>query len=265
MELREDVPELRLTLTFGKGKKWGGKVGVSTRVLFLLAGEGRIVRARPRGSWLSGQYRWATLESRLAGGMPSFEPAEARARLIERWLATYGPGTEADLRWWTGLPLRDIRKALASPDIAEVEGGAGPAYALAHDLDPTPEQAPWVNLLPSLDPTVMGWRDRDWYLRTGHGELFDRNGNAGPTVWWNGRVVGGWAQTPGGTVAYRLLEDIGAQGSELVEKRASELQGWIGDTRVTPRFRTPLEKRAGGLIPRDRWSVVGGRWSVVGE
>ena len=246
MELREDVPELRLTLTFGKGKKWGGKVGVSTRVLFLLASEGRIVRARPRGSWLSGQYRWATLESRLAGGMPSLEPATARARLIERWLGAYGPGTEADLRWWTGLPLRAIRKALASPAIAEVEVGAGPAYALGHDLDATPEPAPWVNLLPSLDPTVMGWRDRDWYLGTGPGELFDRNGNAGPTVWWNGRVVGGWAQTPGGAVAYRLLEDVGAQGRELVEKRASELEDWIGGARVTPRFRTPLEKRLAG-------------------
>ena len=242
MELREDVPELKLTLTFGEGKKWGGKVGISTRVLFLLATEGRIVRGRPRGSWISGQYRWALTESRIPGGIPDLDPAEARVRLLERWLSAYGPGTEADLRWWTGWPLREVRKALGSLDTAEVEVEEGPACVLADDLEPTPPPAPWANLAPSLDSTVMGWRDRRWYLGDLSGRLFDRNGNAGPTVWWNGRVVGGWAQTPGGEIAYRLLEDIGARAEDLIAERAAALEEWMGDTRLTPRFRTPLEK-----------------------
>lgn len=242
IELRELVPELRLTLTFGQGKKWGGRVGVSTRVLFLLAAEGRIVRARPRGSWISGQYRWAVTGSRLEGGIPDLDPLEARSRLLERWLRTYGPGTEADLRWWTGWPLRDVRKGLAALDIAEVEVGGGQAFILRDDHRPTPEPEPWAGLLPSLDSTVMGWRDRDWYLGDSSGPLFDRNGNAGPTVWWNGRVVGGWAQTPGGAIAYRLLRDIGSQGEDRVAQLASALEAWIGAKRVKPRFRTPLEK-----------------------
>ena len=242
MELREQVPELRLTLTFGEGKKWGGRVGVSTRVLFLLATEGRIVRGRPRGSWISGQYRWSVAESRIPGGIPDLDPATARSRLLKRWLTTFGPGTEADLRWWTGWPLRDVRKALGSLDTTEVEVDSGPAFMLSEDLAATPPQEPWANLLPSLDSTVMGWRDRGWYLGTRSGRLFDRNGNAGPTVWWNGRVVGGWAHTAGGSVAYRLLEDIGSEGEVLVGELASELEEWTGDTRVTPRFRTPLER-----------------------
>ena len=246
MELREDVPELRLTLTFGEGKKWGGQVGISTRVLFQLAVEGRIVRGRPRGSWISGQYRWATTESRIPGGIPDLDPAEARSRLVERWLLTYGPGTEADLRWWTGWPLRDVRKALGSLDVAKATVDNGPAFVLGNDLEPTPTVAPWASLLPSLDSTVMGWRDRHWYLGTHSERLFDRNGNAGPTVWWNGRVVGGWAQTRNGRIACRLLEDIGAQGETYVAERASALEEWIGETRVTPRFRTPSEKELTG-------------------
>ena len=242
MELRDMVPELRLTLTFGEGKKWGGKVGVSTRVLFLLATEGRIIRGRPRGSWISGQYRWSVTESRLPGGIPDLDPATARSRLLQRWLTTFGPGTEADLRWWTGWPLRDVRKALGTLDTTEVEVDSGRAFILSEDLAATPLQEPWTNLLPSLDSTVMGWRDREWYLGTRSGNLFDRNGNAGPTVWWNGRVVGGWAHTTGGSVAYRLLEDIGSEGEALVGELASELEGWTGHTRVTPRFRTPLER-----------------------
>lgn len=248
MELRDRVPELRLTLTFGEGKKWGGRVGVSTRVLFVLATEGRIVRGRPRGSWISGQYRWSATEFRIPGGIPDLDPAVARARLLRRWLATYGPGTEADLRWWTGWPLRDVRKALGTLETAEVEVESGPAFTLRDDLATTPQLAPWANLLPSLDSRVMGWRDRGWYLGTRSGRLFDRNGNAGPTVWWNGRVVGGWAHTAAGSVAYHLLEDIGSEGEALVGRVASELEAWLGDTRVTPRFRTPLEKElvAGG-------------------
>ena len=246
MELREDVPELRLTLTFGEGKTWGGQMGISTRVLFLLAVEGRIVRGRPRGSWISGQYRWATVDSRIPGGIPDLDPAEARSRVLERWLLAYGPGTEADLRWWTGWPLRDVRKALGSLDVAEVEVDNGPALVLGYDLEPTRPQQPWANLVPSLDSTVMGWRDRHWYLGEHSVRLFDRNGNAGPTVWWNGRVVGGWAQTADGRIAYRLLEDIGARGEACVAECASALQDWMGNTRVTPRFRTPLEKELTG-------------------
>lgn len=242
MEIRKHVPELRLTITFGKGRKWGGQVGVSTRVLFLLATEGRIVRGRPRGTWISGQYRWTITESRIPGGMPYVDPAEARSRLLERWLMAYGPGTEADLRWWTGWPLRDVRKALGSLDVTEVEVGNGPAFVLTRDLEPTPRQEPWACLLPSLDSTVMGWRDRDWYLGNRSSPLFDRNGNAGPTVWWDGRVVGGWAQTTGGSIAYRLVEDIGSSGEDRVAELASALEAWIGQVRVTPRFRTPLEK-----------------------
>lgn len=246
MELREDVPELKLTLEFGKGKKWGGKVGVSTRVLFLLACEGRIIRGRPRGSWISGQYRWTTPAGLISGGIPDLDPSEARAKILELWLRNYGPGTMADLKWWSGWPLRDVRAALGSLDVSEVETDEGLAFILTDDLEATPPSEPRAALLPSLDSTVMGWRDRDWYLGDHAGPLYDRNGNAGPTVWWDGRVVGGWAQTRAGRISYRLLEDVGGEGEADVARTAAHLEDWMGQTRVTPRFRTPLEKELSG-------------------
>ncbi len=239
-ELREDVPELKETLTFGRGKKWGGKVGVSTRVLFLLATEGRILRARPRGTWRSGQYRWAAMESRLPGGIPDMDPATARSRLAEAWLRAYGPGTEADLKWWTGWTLRDLRPALGALDLAEVEVDTGPAWVMADDLDAPTSVAPWAAFLPGLDPTIMGWRERRWYLGDRWESLFDRNGNAGPTVWWCGRVVGGWGQRRDGSVVYRLTEDIGADAEAAISERAEALEEWLSGVRVTPRFANPL-------------------------
>ncbi len=63
-ELVEDVPELASKLVFGQGT-----FGLSTRVLFLLATSGRIVRARPLGTFRSSQYRWTPVENWLPGGL----------------------------------------------------------------------------------------------------------------------------------------------------------------------------------------------------
>lgn len=246
IELTEDVPELGLKLTFGEGKRWGGKVGVSTRVLFLMATDGRIVRGRPRGSWISSQYRWAATSSWLGADLPHLEPGQARRDLARRWLRAYGPGTPTDLKWWTGWGVRQTQKTLGEIEAVEVELDGGTGYLLGDDLDPAvdvgDDVGDWVALLPCLDPTVMGWKDRSWYLGEHQGPLFDRNGNAGPTVWANGRVVGGWAQRADGDVAFRLLEDVGAETAGAIEAEAARLATWLGDVRITPRFRTPLEK-----------------------
>jgi hypothetical protein len=93
----------------------------------------------------------------------------------------------------------------------------------------------------------MGWADRPFHLAPGHrAELSDRAGHIGPTVWWNGEVIGGWAQRADGTVVWRLLADRGAEAAAAaVEAEAARLADWLGGTRVTPRFRTPLER---GLV-----------------
>jgi hypothetical protein len=87
----------------------------------------------------------------------------------------------------------------------------------------------------------MGWKERTWYLGEHGGPLFDRNGNVGPSIWWGGRIVGGWGQIADGEVVFRLLEDIGTNGAESVAAEADRLTEWLAGVVVTPRFRTPLE------------------------
>jgi hypothetical protein len=241
-ELATDEPRLREQIQYAEGKSYASRQSVSTRVLLVLAAEGRIARGRPRGSWISGQYRWSLMESWLPGGMAEWSAEAAQAELVRRWLAAFGPGTMADLRWWTGLTAGQVKRALAGVGAVEVDLDGTPGLVLDGDLEPPAAVAPWVALLPALDPTVMGWRERDWYLGAHGPTLFDRNGNAGPTVWWDGRVVGGWASRAGGEIAVRLLEDVGAEGTAAVEAAAGGLADWLGGVRVTPRFRTPLER-----------------------
>ena len=215
---------------------------MTTWVLFLLAAEGRVVRGRPRGTWTSSQWRWVPAGSWLAAPLPRLEPEPARAELARRWLAAYGPATVADLKWWSGWSLTHTRAALAAIGAVEVDLDGTPGVVLPDDLEPEPASEPWVALLPALDPTVMGWKERTWYLGEHGPALFDTVGNAGPSVWWEGRIVGGWAARKDGEVAFRLLQDPGADAHAAVEAEAERLAAWLGETKVIPRFGTPLER-----------------------
>jgi len=241
-ELSAEVEGLRAQVVVGPGSRNEATVRLSTKVLFLLALDGQIVRGRPLGSWLSTQYRWSPAGDWLPGGLGALPVEAARAELLRRWLARFGPGTEADLRWWTGWGVRDVRRALAAVGAVAVDLDGTPGLALPDDLEPVAEPAPWVALLPALDATPMGWQQRDWYLGPHRSRLFDTNGNVGPTVWADGQIVGGWAQRRSGEVVVRLLEDVGAATAAAVEAAAHALGTTLGDVRVIPRFRTPLER-----------------------
>ncbi len=128
----------------------------------------------------------------------------------------------------------------------EVALGRGSGFLLPSDLELPVPPPDWVALLPGLDPTVMGWKERDWFLGPHARALFDRNGNAGPTIWFNGRVVGGWAQRRDGAVAARILEPVPPEAEDRIAAEAERLTAFLGAVRVTPRFRTPLEKGLAG-------------------
>jgi Winged helix DNA-binding domain len=242
-DLSAVVPELAERIVLARGKAYEGSQSVASRLLPLLAADGVVVRGRPRGSWVSGgQYWWSVLADWLPGGLAELDTTEAQVTLARAWLARFGPAPVADLKWWSGWTLGQTRAAVAAIGAVEVDLDGTAGVALPDDLDPERAPAPYAALLPGLDPTTMGWQNRGWYLGEHAKALFDTNGNAGPTVWWDGRVVGGWAQRKSGEVVLRFLEDAGADAVAAVEAQAARLQEWLGPVRVTPRFRTPLEK-----------------------
>ena len=223
---------------YNQAGKLQGSTGVLSRVILQLSMESRVVRSQPAGTWVSGQYRWASMPGWLGASIPEISSQKASAELLRRWLWSFGPGTETDLKWWTGWNLTQIQKTIEDIGAVEVELDEGTGYLLADDIDSPPQPEPWVAFLPSLDPTTMGWKERDWYLGSHGDALFDRNGNAGPTVWVDGRVAGDWAQRVDGEIVYEVLEDVGSEAKTEIEKTAASLQDWFGDTVATPRFRS---------------------------
>ena len=239
-QLTASDPRLAQKITLARGKPWEATISVSQKVFFHLALDSKIGRGRPRGTWIASQFHWSPIERWLPDGIAELPVEAAQAELVRRWLRTFGPGTRDDIKWWTGWTVAAVRQALESVDAVKVDlEGGETGYLLRVDLDPVASPAPWVALLPALDATTMGWTGRDWYLGPHRPALFDSNGNAGPTIWVDGRIVGGWTQREDGEIALHLLEDVGVGTRQLIDSEAARLQAWLGTTRVRVSFPPP--------------------------
>lgn len=245
-ELTAAVPKLGTKIVLAGGTKHAQTAGATSRVLGLMAVEGHIVRGRPSGGWTTRQYRWHRRDHWPPD--PASAPADAEAAsiaLLAAWLGRFGPASIDDMKWWTGWTKTKTKGALAAIETAEValDGQGLVGHVLAGDRREVPPCDPWARLLPALDPTAMGWKDRDWYLGPHRAELFDRNGNIGPTVWVDGRIVGGWSQRPDGEVVVELLEPVDGTQRDLIDQDVERVTRFVGSTVVKPSFPTPLQKR----------------------
>lgn len=241
-ELRTALPELAGSYDYAPGKRWGGETPLAPRVLTALSVRGDIVRGPNDGSWTVSRPRWVPMADWLGASVEAEGAEVARAELVRRWLRTFGPATVTDIKWWFGNTLTWARNALADIDAVEVDLDGVAGYVLPDDLDVEPSAEPWAALLPALDVTTMGWYDRDWYVGAHRAQVFDTNGNGGPTAWWNGRIVGAWGQDADGRVELRLCEDPGRDAKRALQRRAEELTQWAGGLRISPRFPSPLSK-----------------------
>jgi hypothetical protein len=183
-----------------------------------MSAEGRLVRGILTGAWTSRQHRW--------------EP------------------------WWTGWNKTAVRRALANLPVDEIDLHGGPGIMLGANRTSTAHgtpcdeplaridsaETPSASLLPALDPTPMGWKHRDWMFGIDQRAVFDLVGNIGPTVWWNGEVIGSWAMTAAGELRTRILADRGAQAAGAVDSAAARLHKRLDGAIVTPAIRTSLER-----------------------
>lgn len=228
-QLRVDVPELAGSVGGTTDKPYDRPAPVAPWVLTHLGLTGATVRGRNAGHWRRNSPTWARTEDWLGEVPPHLDEAEGYAELVRRWLATFGPGTAADIQWWLGSTKTAVTRALGDLTAEEVVlDDATTGWVLPGDTEDTAPQEPWAALLPTLDPTIMGWKARDFHLHPAHvPDLFDANGNAGTTAWWDGRVVGCWVQDADGRVRLSLLEDVGTDGRAALDREAERLTAWL--------------------------------------
>ena len=137
--------------------------------------------------------------------------------------------------------MTTTRRALGRLEIEEVDLHGQPGIALARSAEAPPGH-PAATLLPALDPTPMGWKNREWFLGIDTSLVFDRAGNIGPTLWWDGEIIGSWTVAPNGDLRTKVVADRGAEAKAAIERTASQLHARLNGAAVTPAIRTPLEQ-----------------------
>lgn len=252
-------PSLTVKLLLSQGKSYAGTQGAHTRIVQNLGFDGAIVRTQATGSWINGEYVWALADAWIDGGLvdKSISARAGAATVAAAYLASFGPATSADLRWWAGWTvgmtkqaLADVAAVAATMDDIDDDGRVTAVEAWVLPDDPAVAGSdesvtePWVALLPSLDPTIMGWKRRSWYLgelTTFGGPLFDRNGNAGHSIWADGEVVGTWVQRPTGEIVTHLFREVDRSVRSSIAAAATDLQRLLGESRISPRYPAPIQ------------------------
>ena len=115
---------------------------------------------------------------------------------------------------------------------------------LPGDSDDDAPVEPHAVLLPELDPTIMGYKERAFYLGDHAPRVFDTVGNAGQTAWWDGRIVGGWYRRDDGSIAVHPLETLSRAARRALDARADELAEWLGGVGFKTQYSAPYMKRA---------------------
>lgn len=244
VQLREQLPQVQGTFQVSADKRYGGTFNVAPRLITALGATGAITRGRNGGHWRTSRPQWALTSSWL-GDRPEQLPAPlAWAELVRRYLARFGPATETDVVWWLGATKSIVRAAFAAIGAEQVTlDGPETGWVLPGDTELTPELGEWVALLPVLDSTLMGWKQRDWYLPCEHVRyLFDTNGNGGTTVWHNGRVIGCWVQDDGARVRLVLREEVSSATREALEVEAARVTDFLAGTVISSVYKSALMK-----------------------
>ncbi len=249
-QIRAAVPAIDRTVEISPGTKWGGEIPLGPRVLTWLGARGELVRARNDGHWRNNKPLWTPMESWLGESITPTDSATGYAELVRRWLRTFGPGSEDDIVWWLGATRTAARRALADLHAVavrlETDGQLG--WVLPDDVEPEPPQPPWAALLPTLDPTTMGWKRRDFYLDPADVRyLVDSAGNAGPTAWVNGRIVGSWSQDELGGVRLAMRSAVEDDDLRRLNHEAERLTGFLDGQVIASVYAARLRK--GLLLP----------------
>jgi hypothetical protein len=129
------------------------------------------------------------------GKLPPSDRDKALAELARRYLGGFGPATDRDFAYWSGLPLREVRTGLQSisAEIGEVAVGDQTMLTL-RGPDPGLPRRGQVRMLGNFDTYLLGWKDRKFAV-TGEHAAHVKEGGGGwirPVIVEDGVVVGGW-------------------------------------------------------------------------
>jgi predicted transcriptional regulator len=220
------------------------KIEAGERDLYLVVNElctrGILVKATVTGSWRTSVYNYELLD-RWQPVIPEGETdtLKSLSRLVQWYLASYGPATLADIAWWIGVSQSQVKKAMAGIDrplrYEHFKAIGADAYIFEDDRaaleEWRPPDGPQVKFLPGFDQYVMAYADRGRFISPEHyGKVFKRvSGIIEPVVLVDGWIVGTWKYSlVKGKLASDIFERIGDPGvKRALDKAAGQLTDFL--------------------------------------
>jgi hypothetical protein len=245
--------------TTAENKRAVGPVTSLPAVLTLLCDRGILARGET-SNWRSNAYTYHLFDEFLPGlSLDSTSERDATAQFARLYLAAFGPATAEDFAWWSGLGKTKALNMLKELPVIQLEipDLDGNFILLKEDLpalrSTKASAGNVVNLLPGMDPYVMGYKIRDRYIsREFYPFVFDRSGNSANTVVINGRLSGVW-DCPAGEplIKYFMFEDADKGTRKKIVAVAKRIGAFIHDRPVRVeecRSMVPLTERTVGSV-----------------
>lgn len=163
----------------------------------------------------------------------SFDRNEAVLKLIGRYFTSHGPATIGDFAWWSGLPLRDIRKGMETvADDFEKIFFESEEYWLPKKQPPIAAGSPAAYLLPAFDELVISYKNRSLLFEgDGHHKAVSSNGIFRPVIVVNGRITGLWKRIFGKdrvVIQTELFRPHSRKEKKLIEEASWKYGKFLG-------------------------------------
>ncbi len=230
-------------------------------IINLMCDQMLLIRGKPKKGWKSNLHTYHIFDEYFPDvNLYISDETDAKEQLVKYYLDAFSPVTENDIVWWTGLPKHDIKhiieKNLMEISYVKIDGLDNDYIIFSFDekkfksMKKPIKNA--VNLLPGLDPYMMGYKDRQRYLNKKYYDyIFDRGGNATTTILLNGQVIGIWDFIEP-TVKIFLFELTKKNVLDQIYSNAKKIGKFILGKKVGIKeciYMTPLTKRtAGGVM-----------------
>jgi hypothetical protein len=176
---------------------------------------------------------WTTQPSAVFHPYPEPEAWDvlgARAELVRRYLAAFGPSTRADISDWSGLRVADIAPALEALEPLRRyrdENGRELLDVPRAPLPPADTPAP-VRFLPKWDNTLLAHADRRRVLPEElRKTVIGKNGDVTQTFLVDGIVAGSWKADKKGKIALTPFAPLPRPARREVDEEAARLEAWL--------------------------------------
>ena len=204
----------------------------------------KLIRSRPVKSWRDRRYTYSSFEEYFPNmDITTISEEESRKKLVKYYIECFGPVSENDIVWWTGLNKTETRAVLEElhEEITQTYVGEtnknlfiskSDLKALNNTSLPKNET---VNILPDLDSYLMGYKERERYVKQEwYNHIFDRSGNATTTILINGRVVGIWdfISSKESKIKYFIFKKLSEEVHRAIKLQLKEIGQFIFDEEV---------------------------------